>query len=81
MKMKKWQMRALAVYVAFFMMATPFAYYIIHEWQKDFAHKAPIEWWVYVSALALVLIITLSLITYRSLKVARENPAQVVKGE
>ena len=73
--------RYMQIVVACFMMATPVAYYIIQEWQKDFAHKAPIEWWVYVSALALVLIITLSLITYRSLKVARENPAQVVKGE
>ncbi len=73
--------RYVQIVVACFMMATPVAYYIIQEWQKDFAHKAPIEWWVYVSALALVLIITLSLITYRSLKVARENPAQVVKGE
>ena len=73
--------RYVQIVVACFMMATPVAYYIIQEWQKDFAHKAPIEWWVYVSALALVLIITLSLITYRSLKAARENPAQVVKGE
>ena len=73
--------RYVQIVVACFMVSVPVAYYIIQEWQKDFAHKAPIEWWVYVSALALVLIITLSLITYRSLKVARENPAQVVKGE
>ena len=73
--------RYVQIVVACFMMSVPVAYYIIQEWQKDFAHKAPIEWWVYVSALALVLIVTLSLVTSRSLKAARENPADVVKGD
>ena len=73
--------RYVQIVVACFMVSVPVAYYIIQEWQKDFAHKAPIEWWVYVSALALVLIVTLSLVTSRSLKAAHENPAQVVKGE
>ena len=73
--------RYVQIVVACFMMATPVAYYIINEWQKSFVYKAPIGWWVYVSALALVLLITLSLVTYRSLKAARENPADVVKGD
>jgi putative ABC transport system permease protein len=73
--------RYVQIVVACFMVSVPVAYYIIQEWQKDFAHKAPIEWWVYVSALALVLIVTLSLVTSRSLKAARENPADVVKGD
>ena len=74
-------LRYVQIVVACFMVSVPVAYYIIQEWQKDFAHKAPIEWWVYVSALALVLIVTLSLVTSRSLKAARENPADVVKGD
>ncbi len=73
--------RYALIVVGCFMMATPIAYCIIQEWQKDFAHKAPIAWWVYVGAFALVAMITLSLVTLRSYRAATENPAQVVKGE
>ena len=71
--------RYVQIVGACFLLSVPVAYYIIHEWQKSFVYKAPIGWWVYVSALALVLLITLSLVTSRSLKAARENPADVVK--
>ena len=73
--------RYVQIVGACFLLSVPVAYYIIHEWQKSFVYKAPIGWWVYVSALALVLLITLSLVTSRSLKAAHENPADVVKGE
>ena len=73
--------RYVQIVVACFMVATPIAYYIIHEWQKSFVYKAPSGWWVYLSALAMVMLLTLALVTHRSLKAARENPAQVVKGE
>ena len=73
--------RYVEIVGACFLLSVPVAYYIIHEWQKSFVYKAPIGWWVYVSALALVLLITLSLVTSRSLKAAHENPADVVKGE
>ena len=73
--------RYVQIVGACFLLSVPVAYYIIHEWQKSFVYKAPIGWWVYVLALALVLLITLSLVTSRSLKAAHENPADVVKGE
>jgi len=69
------------IVMACFLLSVPVAYYIIQEWQKDFAHKAHIGWWIYLSALAMVMLLTLALVTYRSLKAARENPADVVKGE
>ena len=75
----KFNLRYALIVGACFLMATPVAYYIISEWQKDFAHKANIGWWVYVGAFALVMLITLLLITYRSYRAASENPAQVVK--
>jgi putative ABC transport system permease protein len=73
--------RYVQIVVACFMVSVPVAYYIIHEWQKDFAHKTHIGWWVYLSALAVVMLLTLALVTHRSLKAARENPADVVKGD
>lgn len=64
-----------------FVVAAPVAWYIVGEWQKDFAHRAPIGWWVYMLALMLVLVITIGLVTQRCWKAANENPADVVKSE
>lgn len=67
--------------LACFVVAAPVAWYIVGEWQKDFAQRAHIGWWVYLMALMLVLGITLGLVTQRSWKAANENPARVIKGE
>lgn len=73
--------RYAAIVAACFVVAAPVAWYIVGEWQKDFAQQAPIDWWVYLMALLLVLGITLSLVTQRCWRVANENPADVVKSE
>ena len=73
--------RYAKIVVACFVVAAPVAWYIVGEWQKDFAQQAPIGWWVYLLALLLVLGITLGLVTQRSWRAANENPARVIKGE
>ena len=73
--------RYAAIVAACFVVAAPVAWYIVGEWQKDFAQQATIGWWVYLMALLLVLGITLGLVTQRSWKAANENPSQVIKGE
>ena len=73
--------RYAAIGAACFVVAAPVAWYIVGEWQKDFAQQATIGWWVYLMALLLVLGITLGLVTQRSWKAANENPSQVIKGE
>ncbi len=73
--------RYARIVLACFVVAAPVAWYIVGEWQKDFAHRAPIGWWVYLMALMLVLGITIGLVTQRCWKAANENPADVVKSE
>ena len=73
--------RYARIVLACFVVAAPVAWYIVGEWQKDFAQQAPIGWWVYLLALLLVMGITLSLVTQRCWKAANENPADVVKSE
>ncbi len=73
--------RYAKIVVTCFVVAAPVAWYIIGEWQKDFAQQAPIGWWIYLLALLLVLGITLGLVTQRCWKAANENPANVVKSE
>ena len=73
--------RYARIVLACFVVAAPVAWYIVGEWQKDFAHQAPIGWWVYLLALLLVMGITIGLVTQRCWKAANENPAEVVKSE
>ncbi len=73
--------RYAKIVLACFVVAAPVAWYIVGEWQKDFAQRAHIGWWVYLMALMLVMGITLGLVTQRCWKAANENPADVVKSE
>jgi putative ABC transport system permease protein len=62
-----------------FVVAAPVAWYITSRWLESFANRIAQPWWIYVVALAVVLAVTVGLVTLRSWKAATENPADVVK--
>ena len=63
-----------------FVVAAPVAWYITSRWLEQFANRIAQPWWLYIAALAVVLAVTVGLVTLRSWKAATENPADVVKG-
>ena len=62
-----------------FVVAAPVAWYITSRWLESFANRIAQPWWLYIAALAIVLAVTVGLVTLRSWKAATENPADVVK--
>lgn len=64
-----------------FMIAAPVAYFITGRWLEQFAHRISVPLWVFPASLALVLAVTISLVTLRSLRSARTNPAETLKKE
>ena len=62
-----------------FVVAVPVAWYITSRWLESFANRIAQPWWLYIAALAVVLAVTVGLVTLRSWKAATENPADVVK--
>ena len=62
-----------------FVVAAPVAWYITSRWLESFANRIAQPWWLYIVALAVVLAVTVGLVTLRSWKAATENPADVVK--
>jgi putative ABC transport system permease protein len=62
-----------------FVVAAPVAWYITSRWLESFANRIDSPWWIYLVALAVVLAVTVALVTLRSWKAATENPADVVK--
>ena len=71
---------ALIVAVCF-VVAAPVAWYVVARWMERFVNRTDISWLIYLGALALVLAITLALVTLRSWRAANENHSRVLGGE
>ena len=72
-------LRYVWIVVSCFVVAAPVAWYITSRWLEQFANRIAQPWWLYIAALAVVLAVTVGLVTLRSWKAATENPADVVK--
>ncbi len=72
-------LRYVWIVVGCFVVAAPVAWYITSRWLEQFANRIAQPWWLYIAALAVVLAVTVGLVTLRSWRAATENPADVVK--
>ena len=64
-----------------FVVATPLAYYLIHQYTADFVVKAPIGVGIFVIALLLVALISIGTLWWQIRKAANIDPATVMKRE
>ena len=62
-----------------FIIATPIALLAIRRYLEDFAHKAPVSWWLFAIAMILTTGISLLTLLYQTRKAANQNPAEVIK--
>ena len=63
------------------LIASPTAYYFMHNWLQDFAYRISINWWVFVIAGILALLIALVTISFQSIKAAIANPVKSLRTE
>ena len=68
------------VIVAFIVMI-PLSYYAAQQWLNNFAYHISISPWMYIKACGAILAITLITVSFRSVRAALSNPAQVLKNE
>ncbi len=64
-----------------FLIAMPAAWYFMHTWLKDFAYRTPINWWVFVLAGFLAIIIAFVTISFQAIKAAVANPVKSLRTE
>lgn len=64
-----------------FVFACPIAYYAMSRWLEGFAYKIELSWWVFAVAGLVVLVLSLLSVSWQSLKAARANPVDSIKGE
>jgi len=61
--------------------AWPIGYTIMNRWLEDFAYKTEMPLWVFSAALGVVLILTLIVVGFHSLKAAAMNPVKSLRSE
>lgn len=63
------------------LIATPIAYYFMHNWLQGYAYSISIQWWVFVLTGLLACSIAFIAISFQSIKAARSNPVKSLKTE
>ncbi len=61
--------------------AIPMGYFIVGEWLSSYSYRIENWWWIYALALLLVLVVSLASISWQALRLANINPAKVLKKE
>ena len=63
------------------LVAFPFAWWAMHSWLDSFVYRVPLSWWIFLSAWALSLAITLLTTGYQAIRAAMTNPVKTLRSE
>ena len=64
-----------------FVIATPIAWWAMHQWLQDFAYRIDISWWIFIGAGLLALFIALATVSVQAIKAAMANPVKNLRTE
>jgi putative ABC transport system permease protein len=64
-----------------FLIATPVAWWAMHEWLQAFIYKVDIQWWMFALAGVLAMAIALLTVGFQAVKAAVANPAKGLRSE
>ncbi|HVW95062.1 MAG TPA: ABC transporter permease [Mucilaginibacter sp.] len=64
-----------------FLIASPIAWYLMHQWLQDYAYRVSISWWIFALSGAAAITIALITISFQSIKAALANPVHSLRSE
>jgi ABC-type antimicrobial peptide transport system permease subunit len=64
-----------------FLLAIPVGYYAVQQWLEGFAYRIHLEWWYFIGAGLMAMMVAWSTIGLQTVKAARVNPTQYLKDE
>lgn len=67
--------------VVAFVIASPVAWFVMHNWLQNYAYRINISWWIFLAAGFLAVIIALTTISFQSIKAAMANPVKSLRTE
>ncbi|MFI5162191.1 MAG: ABC transporter permease [Sphingobacteriales bacterium] len=71
----------LTLVIVSFVIATPVAWFIMHNWLQDYAFRIDISWWVFGIAGVLAFLIAFSTLSFQAIKAALANPVKSLRSE
>jgi putative ABC transport system permease protein len=64
-----------------FAIATPVAWYYMHQWLQDYVYRINISWWLFAAGGLVAIIIALATISFQAIKAAKANPVNSLRSE
>jgi len=64
-----------------FLLAVPVTWWIMHHWLQDYAYRININWWVFIIAGFISIVIALITISFQAIKAAVANPVKSLRTE
>jgi putative ABC transport system permease protein len=64
-----------------FAIATPIAWYCMHQWLQDYVYRINISWWLFAAGGLVAIIIALATISFQAIKAAIANPVKSLRTE
>ncbi|HEY0608160.1 MAG TPA: ABC transporter permease [Chitinophaga sp.] len=61
--------------------ATPLAWYFMHNWLQHYQYRTSISWWIFVATGIGAVSLTLVTVSYQAIKTALTNPVKSLKAE
>ena len=71
----------LRLVIISFVVASPVAWFFMSKWLENYTYRITVEWWVFVAAGLLSLLITLITISFQAIKAAIANPVESLRTE
>ena len=63
------------------LIATPIAYYLMHDWLQHYAYRTSISWWIFAATIFGAMAITLITVSFQAVKAALLNPVESLQNE
>lgn len=64
-----------------FVIAAPFAWWIMNKWLQDFVYRVEFSWWIFFVAGIAAVLIALLTVSYQAIRAAITNPAKSLRTE
>ncbi|ULT27403.1 FtsX-like permease family protein [Sphingobacterium sp. E70] len=63
------------------LIASPIAWWIMDKWLQDYSYRIQIQWYYFVIAGLLAILISMATISYQAIKAALSNPVNSLRNE
>ncbi|WDZ98711.1 ABC transporter permease [Mucilaginibacter sp. SJ] len=64
-----------------FAIATPIAWYYMHQWLQAYVYRINISWWLFAAGGMAAIVIALATISFQAIKAAKANPVKSLRSE